>query len=255
MKHCLLPLNSLSVLSLLAVLYVQCASVSNRYCNQVTARYPGVGSYTLVEDALIDALHFQFLTFNDSVDRDTIAYLWNAYRKQSPESFIANTEPLVQNIPVMAAVLKNKGYTVATEHPDTYESIYALSKLPLLIWTLIIHHQDKKSTFISEKDITLYKTSLLSPYAADLQLHLIINVEKSGETYKITTHDGLTFSGLANDYLNAQILSGSPEEDAYIQITNCFFITSLPIMEVEEHLEEWFTRTPYEYVKPKIQEF
>jgi len=209
----------------------------------------------LVENSMVNNLRYIFSTFGDSVQEDTIKYLWNTFRKQSPESFITSNEPLLQNISVMAAVLENRGYTVVTEQPDNYESIYALSKLPVLIWTLIIHHPDKKSTLITDKNLTLHKTSQLASYINDVHLHLITRIAKSDEIYKITTYDGLTFSGRANDNLNAQILTGDTKEGTgYIQIIDCFFISSLPILEIEHHIDEWYSRTPYNYTKPKIKE-
>lgn len=243
------------LLLLLVLLSVRCASTGRTFCNELTARYTGTGSYPLTESLVFDGLTSQLLTFKDSISHDTVAYLWKNYQNLLSESSTDTGTPTIENISALASMIKYRGYTIATQQPDTYESIYALSKLPLLIWVLIIHHKNKDS-FITDREPTFDKTALLSPYAEDMKLHLIKNIEKSNETYSVVTYDNITFSGLANDNCNAQVITGSGEASArYFQIVDCFFVSSLPLMEIEEHIAEWYTQTPYTYVKPNIRKF
>jgi hypothetical protein len=67
--------------------------------------------------------------------------------------------------------------------------------------------------------------------------------------------DGVVLEGVANDNLNAQVLSG--EEDAesqYLQVVDCLIVTLLPILELNEHIEEWYLSIPYKHKKPRIYE-
>ena len=241
---------------ILLALSLNCASVKKYNKIGLVSRYPGAGTLCLIEGSLVDGLEYQFRTFSDSVSKDTISYIWNMCRKQLSEpSFHASTEPLIQNLPVMTAVLKIREYNVTTIQPCTYESIYALSKLPVLIWALIIHHPDKKSKFITDKNLTLEKTSILSPYEENIQLHLISMIDKSGKIFKIKMHDGITLEGVATDNLNAQVISGEQGTNSkYLQVVDCFIVTLLPILELSEHIDEWYESLPYEYKKPEIQE-
>lgn len=241
---------------ILVALSLNCAS-GNKY-NKIglVPRYNGAGTLSLTDSTLINSLEYQFRTFNDTISKDTISYLWNTYRKQlSESSFPDSTEAQILNLQVMIAILKTGGYNVATIRPCTYESIYALSKLPLLTWTLIILHPGKKSKFITEKDLTLKKTAILSLYANDIQLHLISMIDKKEKIYKIRMLDGVVLKGVANDNLNAQVLPGGEDTDSkYLQVVDCFIVTLLPILELNEHIDEWYSSIPYEHKKPEIHE-
>lgn len=236
-------------------LSLNCASVKKYNKIGLVSRYPGAGTLCLIENPLLDGLEYQFRAFEDTISKDTISYLWNTYRKQLselslPDSSVAH----MVNFQAMIATLKTRGYNVATIKPCTYESIFALSKLPLLIWTPIIHHKGKKS-FITEKNLTLGKTAVLSSYANDIQLHLISMIDKAEKIYKIKMLDDVVLEGVANDNLNAQVLSVGEDTDLkYLQVVDCFIVTLLPILELSEHIDEWYESLPYEHKKPEIQE-
>ena len=177
---------------ILLALLLNCASGNRHNKIGLVPRYHGPGILSLTESALINGLEYQFRTFNDTISKDTISYLWNMYRKQLSKSFISDsTKAQIRNLHAMCAILKTRGYNVATIRPCTYESLYALSKLPLLIWTPIIHHPDKKSNIITEKRLTIEKTAILSSYANDIKLHLITIMGKTEKMYKIRMLDGV----------------------------------------------------------------
>jgi len=244
------------LLSAVPLLFLHCAAGNRNRANTLISRYPGAGTISLVEEALVEGLVHQFRCFGDTTGKESAAYLWNMCRHTSVQSsFNANTEPLMVNIKVMACVLKNRGYTVGTIAPCTYEAIYALSKLPVLIWVLIIHHDNSPKTLLTDKNISIFDTTLLSRYADHMQLHLISSIDKSVDGYQATTHDGTTLQGLVNDKLNGQILSVEKNEAAtYIQIVDCFIVTLLPFLECNEHLAEWYEPFRYMYEKPMVKE-
>ena len=241
---------------LLLALLLHCASGNRHTKIGLVPRYNGAGTLSLADSTLISGLQYQLRTFNDTISKDTITYLWKTYRKQLSESSSTDsTETQFLNLQAMTAVLKTRGYNVARISPCTYESLYALSKLPLLIWTCLIHHPDKKSKIITDKALTIEKTDLLSSYANDIKLHLISIIDKTEKIYKIKMLDGVVLEGVANDNLNAQVLSGGEDTGSkYLQVVDCFLVTLLPILELNEHIDEWYLSIPYEHKKPQIQE-
>lgn len=241
---------------ILIALSLHCASSGKYNRIGLVPRYKGAGIVNLADSSLISDLEYQFRTFNDTISSDTISYLWNTYHKQLSESSSPESnEKRIHNLQATIAILKTREYTVATIRPCTYESLYALSKLPLLIWTPVIHHAGRKSKFIAEKDLTIDKTALLSSYANNIQLHLISTIDKTEKMYKVRMLDGLVLEGIANDNLNAQVMSeGEDTDSGYLQVIDCFIVTLLPILELNEHLEEWYSSIPYEHMKPQIRE-
>lgn len=241
---------------LLTILSFHCAS-GNKYNGiGLVPRYKGDETLSLTDSSLIKGLEYQFRAFNDTISKDTITYLWNAYRKQlSDHSLSRSNETSINTLRIMIAVLKTKGYNLAAIRPCTYESLYALSKLPLLIWIPIIHHPAKKSELITEKELTIDKTDLLSSYTKEIQLHLVGTIDKKEKTFKIGMLNGVMLEGIANDNLNAQILPlGNDADSQYLQVVDCFIVTLLPILELKEHINEWYGSIPYEHKKPKIEE-
>ncbi len=254
MKRLSFPLKNISVVFLIATFFIQCASVHKSYYSELIPRYPGTASLSLSDSSCIEGLKSMLVTFGDTLNVDTLTSLWHEIKNQTSTTVSKSPKPSIEAITVMTSFLRNQGYTIATINPDSYESLFALSKLPLLMWTLIIHHQDSKPAFITKKDVALFNPSVLSDKAPDLQLHLTKNIIKSDDTYTITTLDGFTLSGLATDQCNAQILPGTRNTPAkYLQVVDCFIVSLLPPIEIQEHIDEWYSTTPYKYVKPAIK--
>ncbi len=255
MKRISFPLSNLSVLLIIVAVLIQCASVHKSYYSELIPRYAGSAQFSLTDSSFIEELSGIMITFGDTLAIDTITTLWYEISTHEPAPDSTVSKPSIETISVMADLLKNRGYTVATIQPDFYESLYALAKLPQLMWIAVIHYQEDKPAFITQKDVTLSHSSVLSSVAPSMQLHLIRNIIKSDNTYKIITQDGLILPGLATDQCNAQIQSGDKNSSAkYLQVVDCFFVSLLPLTEIQEHIDEWYTTTPYKYVKPEIQE-
>ena len=253
----LLPLLKRNIYCcVLIALSLNCASVKKYNKIGLVSRYPGEGSLSLMEAPILDGLEYQFRAFEDTISKDTISYLLNTFRKQLSEPSLPDTSAAkMVNFQAMIAILETRGYNVAIIKPCTYESIFALSNLPLLIWTLIIHHPDKKSRLITEKNLAIEKTAILSPYAHDIQLHLISMIDKTEKMYKIRTLDDLVLEGVANDNLNAQVLSkGEAPDSHYLQVIDCYIVTLLPVLELNEHINEWYSSISYEHKKPEIKD-
>jgi hypothetical protein len=230
---------------------------ANRYnASSLLSRYDGDNALDLSKNSLLAGLQYQLHAFMDTISNDTILYLWNTYRRQltgSPSD--TGNVALIKNLQVMHAILKTRWYTMAAVSPCTYESIYALSKLPVLIWAVIIHHPDRKGGFISDKNLSLERTDLLLPFADNIRLHFIGMIDKTGNIYKITMRDGTILEGVAADHLNGQVtLTGEDADSKYLQTADCYVVTLLPLIELNEHIDEWYSAIPYEHKKPEIRE-
>jgi hypothetical protein len=229
------------------------ATRKNLNCG-LASRYTGTITLTTHKNTLTEGLRLLLNSFNDSIGTDTINYLWNIYSTSQSDSMQEKSASDVNNISVITDILKNRGYCVAVLEPATYESIDALSKLPVLIWAVIIHYPGNNTSLISDTNLTIHSNTL-KQYSENIQIHLIDNITKINNTYNITTRNRLSIQGLETDKLTSQILSIEEKSTShYLQIVDCIIVSSLPLLELREHLNEWYSSIPYRNIMPQIKE-
>lgn len=244
----------LCVLLVIVPLVLLCGPTKNLMNCGLASKYDGMPSLNTKKNTLTIGLKDLLNSFNDSVGLDTIHFLWQSFHSGTTDSMEKKSISDIHNILAMTDILKNKGYCVAMLEPATYESIDALSKLPVLIWAIIIHHPDNKSSLISDTNLTL-QSGVLEHYEDNIQIHLIDNITKENNTYSVVTRNKLTLQGLETDKLTSQILSIEGKTNSqYLQVVDCIIISSLPLLELRGHLNEWYASIPYRNIKPIIKE-
>ncbi len=245
----------INILVALLSLLFQCTPLNKNFNSGIASNYSGNYVLTLDKLTIKNGLMSIFNTFGDSICTDTISYLWNLFNDQFSKNTNQQAEPLVSNISVMAKILKNNGYTVSRLQPPTYEGVCAISKLPVLLWTIIITYPKEKNNFILDKSLNLDSISLMSQYEDKISIHLISNITNSENSYVIRTTDGLVLHGLKTDNLNKQILPVKIDKTSqYFQVIDCLIVSSLPVVELYEHINEWYRLIPYRNIKPNIIE-
>lgn len=246
--------NLVIIICQLFVLFSNCASSRIMPDCGIVSRYSGKNTLSLSGKSLKQGLQSQFEAFNDSINLDSIYYIWDMYYRHSEAD--KNNFPIadIENIIPFARVLNNQGYTTVISKPATYESIYALSKLPVLIWIALVKHSDNKY-LITDKNISLAKRSPFLKDSIPIQLHIIKSIQKTENNFHIVTNDGIILKGLATDNCNAQIHTDIAGVKApYIQIIDFLIISTLPSIEMENHIEDWYNSLPYTFEKPNIVE-
>jgi hypothetical protein len=188
--------------------------------------------------------------FGDSLSADTIAYLWDLFGKNN------FTSPPLQNFLIFTAMLEKYGYSVIALQPATYESIVALSKLPVILWLIVITYPDKSSLLISDTTISIFETGRLAGKENLISLHSINAIEKTVNMHRIITSDGRIFNGTRTDTLQGQITTiPGKNGSVYTQIIDCICISLLPQREINNHLNDWYKNIPDQYIKPRIRDF
>ncbi len=244
---------SLALLVILSLI-LMCASARKEQNCGLASKYHGTIALNTNKDTLTEGLKHLLNTFNDSIGTDKISYLWHTFNNSQPDSAQQITSSDIKNISVITSILKSRGYCVAMLEPATYESVDALSKLPVLILTAIIHHPDNKNALINDTNLTLNSTAL-QQHIDNLQIHLIDNIKMENKTCYMTTRSGLTLQGMETDKLTSQILSIEDKTTSqYLQIVDCIIVSTLPLFELQGHLNEWYASRPYRNIKPQVKE-
>lgn len=244
--------SPISVVTLLFIIVtVLCAPNGVRYTCGLSDRYAGRGLSGIEKDSLLHLLAGQCRLLGDTLSPDSLAFLWDLFDRNKNTS---SQTAAVQNISTFAALLSGRGYSVITLQPATYESICALSKLPVLVWFVVIHYPDNKPSLISDRKLSMLQTQRLASHADAIRLHCITAIEKSVNTYEILSKDGMVFQGIPRDTLQGQIVPESPKNSSrYAQIIECLCISILPEYEIERHLDDWYGTIPQPFTKPEIR--
>ena len=244
------PLYSAVYLLLPVFLCVHCAPVKTSYPCGLSRAYAGKTTASIEKDSLMKIVAGHCLLFHDTLEPDSIAYLWDlvAGSKKADTEF-----SVFRNIPTFAALCTGIGYNVMTMQPVTYESVYALSKLPVLLWLVVVHYPAGKPALMSGKELSIYQTALLKKHAASIRIHCITSLEKTGDAFLAVTREGLVFNGLPNDTMQGQIVTESPDMGShYVQVVDCLCISLLPEQELALYLDDWYRNLSYVFVKPEI---
>ena len=242
------------LLSALLPFLFMCASTRRGSNCGLAQKYTGTTALNVQKSILVDGLQSLLLSFNDSALSDTLEYLWRSYHPGPPDTAGKKDIFDIHNISTMTAILKSRGYCVALLDPATYEGIDALSKLPVLIWMIVIHHPDNQNTLVRDTNLTI-RSAALNTHADNIRLHLIDNITKENSSYTLVARDGLTLRGLETDNLSSQITAVEEKHTSqYLQIVDCIIVSSLPLLELSGHLNEWYASIPYRNIKPVIKE-
>lgn len=238
-------------------LTVQCVSFTSQFNNELASRYKGPNPLCISKDSLLAGIAPQLIAFNDTTSIDTIKDLWYSLQGGSSPDSLHSSQTETQDVSKFAAVLTHRGYCVATLNPPTFEGIFALSKSPILLWILLIHYPANQTGFIDDNNLSVHSLVKFSRYAQYARLHLISGISINELGYRISLSDGLVFGGGANDNMRGLIFSHEPKNlpASYVQVIDCFLITALPLLEIREHIDDWYSSMPYNNLKPAPVKF
>ncbi len=149
--------------------------------------------------------------------------------------------------------LRGRGLTVARLRPGAYESLYALSGLPVLIGALVLHFPDRRFEPLDKEAPPAEMFERLVDYAPFVRFHVLAAMQHAGETYIVTTRDGIRWQGLARERLAGQVIPIDHRDTrGYGQIVGHFIFSSLPTAEIRGHIDEWYDAFPHAYVRPSV---
>lgn len=243
-------------LFLLPCLFMGCSNVYTNVKCGLSAQYPGAGSVELDANAVREGLVHIFRAFEDSIPADTLEDLWRASLKNHTMPVNSSAEPLIANLSVALSILRHRGVLAYFMSPETYESVYAVSSLPVLVCVLMIHYKERKIDPIDIHELESNSMNLLGRYSGEIELHILGSIQKSEKAYTITTHDGIVWHGLPTDRLNGYLFQEKTKyRSGYCQIVGHLILSRLPYFEIAGHIRERLISLPYTFKIPEIKEF
>jgi hypothetical protein len=150
--------------------------------------------------------------------------------------------------------LRANGVSISRLRPGDYESLYALSNLPVVLGVLTMHFPDKRFEPLEAKSLPPQSLLSLTKHPERLRLHLAVSMKSAGETYIVDTKDGVSWQGLADERLAGQVITiDQPKASGYGQIVGHMVFSSLPITEIRGYLDEWYSAFPATHSPPSVE--
>jgi hypothetical protein len=184
-------------------------------------------------------LHF----FGDTLDSE-LRYLLSFSDTATPD------------LRAVLSALRERGITAYTIAPATWEALYASASLPVLSCLTLQRFASNNITPLSAPQLADHPAIDLpvTGNGAQPEIQIVGAMAKPGAEYTARSMEGMRIRGLPRDPVPGLIIppsSKGPGND-YTQVTGLFFLTQMPLPQIEHHLDEWFQRLPYTYERPEV---
>lgn len=208
--------------------------------------YGGASAVRLDEYSVKEEVIQLLRLFNDTVDINEINQLWSYLSYKSSVKPYSSTVANKDNLITFRRILNDKNLNVSKITSVTFETLFALSRLPIAIY-LVTAHLDKDIT-IGSKINSLDNLPIELENKLDLSLVKSIARTETGITFSTTGH--FVISGKSKDIINGNITLLQDED--LLKSFDLYIVSRLPINEIEGYIKEWHQNLSYEYQKPQI---
>lgn len=170
----------------------------------------------------------------------------------------SNTQDTVLNTIIFRSLfeaLEQHDLYTFTLNPGTYESVYALSQLPVVVALITIPLNKASFAPLQTDRIGSARPVELMLDGRAPQIRIVTGIERDTHGYWLQTADNLRVHGLSQDRFSGAVVPLGEETggDEYCQIVSHIVVSALPAVELEGHFEEWYSFMPNTYRKPKIR--
>lgn len=213
------------------------------------SRYEGASSVRLDEYSIKDEIIKVTNIFNDSLKIEEVNQLWTYFRYQSIIEGYSSTAPNRDNLETFRRILNDRTLNVLQLSPTSFETIFALTRLPAVVYIL---SENIDGDFSANSKIEGLK-ALPREKDNKLALSMIKSISRINNGIKFNTSGSNSISGQAKDILDGNIVL--LQNDKLLKVFSIFIVSRLPKSEIEEYINEWYRNLSYEFKKPEIQDF
>lgn len=232
--------------ALIIILFLGCKTGNQTSLLKLSQKYGGASSTRLDEYSLKEEVKHIFTIFNDSISTIDINGLWNYLQYKSDYETYSSSVPNIDNLVTFQRILNDKDINIAQVNDITFETLFALTRLPAIIYILSAHVD--KHTYLNNKETSI--KDLPQTIIQNLNLSIIKSIARENSDISYTTTGHMKIMGSPKDLLNGKISLTSNSK--LIKSFDFYIVSKLSINEVKEYIEEWYKNLSYEYIKPEI---
>jgi hypothetical protein len=220
--------NLILIFSILS--FFSCSNSPKTSLLELPSKYEGAGAVRTDSFSLKKELLYISNIFTDTNLSNDLAELWKYSNKSNSKN---------DDLSIFKEVLTKQGYTFFEVNPITSESIYAISKLPTLMYLL-------SSDYSNASEL---KSDSTKP--DEQSLRLIKSIQKADNIITTKCSGNLHIESDEIEKIENKIYPIS--ENSYCKVTSLFVITKLPLSEISGHINEWYLNRSYKFEKPELK--
>lgn len=189
-----------SAIALASLLLINCASSGKISPLELVKTYGGASAVKLDEYSLKDEIIHLLNIFNNPIKIDEVNQLWTYLQFKSSHKNYSSAVPNKDNLITFKRLLNEKNLNVAKVSKATFESLFALSRLPVAIYIVSLDFNKEIASGIKITNLNNVPAEL----GSKLSLSLIKSAGRieSGISFNTTSH--FNFSGISKDFLMVQ---------------------------------------------------
>ncbi|MFP4418334.1 MAG: hypothetical protein ACLFSB_13775 [Chitinispirillaceae bacterium] len=187
-------------------------------------------------------------------DRKANSYIRNQFISTLPAD---SGEPVYPSsiLRGMFEALEQHGLNTYTLDPGTFESVYALSQLPVMIGLITIPLHKREFAPMKADRIGSALPTELALEGRNPRLRIVRSIQRDAHGYWIQTTGNMRMHGLSEDRFVGTVVpvGDNAENGKYCQIVSHIVISALTSVDLEGHFEEWYGFMPHTSRKPNIR--
>lgn len=223
-----------------------CTSSTKMVPLELVKEYGGASAVRLDEYSLKNEIIHLLNIFNEPIKIDDVNQLWTYFKFKNASKIYSSSTPNKDNLITFKRILNEKNLNTAKLSSATFESLFALSRLPVAIYIISI---DFNKNIASNENIN-HLTDVPVELEEKLSLSIVNKAGRTESGITFSTSGDLKVSGSGKELLNGSITL--LDNNKLIKTFEIYIISQLPLGEVEEYINDWYRNLSYEYGKPEI---
>lgn len=183
-------------------------------------------------------------------DSASVRHAWDLALRSTGPSATRNTADLLA---ALQSTLDESQCAPFTLEPQTFEGVEALMALQALPVVVTIDYAPS----VTPLDPASVREGLSGALARNpeyLRLRIVATVSRDGDRCVLRFADGEETGGMPQDLLTGQVYPARTDDgrDTYHQVAAVLWLSPVPRMSVEAHLDEWYGTMGYTHERPII---